>query len=191
MTRWRAIGLLVAALVAGCGVPEDSAPEELSADEVPFDLLTPGSTTTTVPPPIDLPPDRRAELWFLVADEFQLEPVVREVADQNEQTVIQTLLSTSDLEQGLSTAIPPDTELLDAFVDDGLLTVDLSNEFTDIQGDSAIAAVAQIVYTADGLNGVSEVLFRVEGEDFPVTDEEGAIQEDPVSRLDYQSLAPD
>ena len=49
-------------------------------------------------------------------------------------------------------------------------------------GQRFIAAVAQIVYTATDLDGIEAVSFRVEGEDFPVNDENGAAQDEPVDR---------
>ena len=71
-----------------------------------------------------------------------------------------------------------------------VLTLDLSEQFTTVVGQRFIAAVAQIVYTATDLDGIEAVSFRVEGEDFPVNDENGAAQEEPVDRLDFVGLAP-
>lgn len=178
---------LVGALAA-CGVPEDEGPEALSADEVPFGLLTTvPSTTTTV---VDLPPDREAELFFLAAD-GRVRGVPREVEDRSPTAVLEALLATeaAAVPTGFSSAIPAGTELLDdPEIEDGVLTVDLSEEFTSVEGERSIAAVAQIVYTATGLSSVDAVAFRVEGEPVSVSDEDGAQQSDPVDRLDYDSL---
>jgi len=182
-----ALGLLIVA----CGVPEDDGPQELTADQVPFGLLTTAPTTTSTPE--NLPPSRQAELYFLNSEDL-LEPLSREVEDRSVQTVLETLLATdtAGLPAGNSSNIPPDTVLLDSFVEaDGqndVLTVDLSEQFTTIEGERFIAAVAQIVFTASNLEDVDAVSFRVEGEPIPVSDEEGAAQEDPVTTLDYRSL---
>ncbi|MET0912539.1 MAG: GerMN domain-containing protein, partial [Acidimicrobiales bacterium] len=112
--------------------------------------------------------------------------------DRSAATVIMTLLATdsSSLPPRYSTNIPPDTTLLDSFVDDQVLTLDLSEQFTTVVGQRFIAAVAQIVYTATDLDGIEAVSFRVEGEDFPVNDENGAAVDEPVDRFDFVGLAP-
>lgn len=183
----RVLGALVVLVAVACGVPEDDRPQELSADEVPFGLLTTAPTTTTTP--VDLPPERQAELYFVDGD-GDIAPVEREVADRSAETVIETLLATesSGLPTPFSSSIPPDTTLLDIFTEDDVLTVDLSEQFDDIEGERQIAAVAQIVFTATGLEGIDEVAFRVEGEDRDVNNEDGATQDGPVSRNDYRDL---
>jgi spore germination protein GerM len=184
LTVMLAVGLGLA--LTACGVPEDSSPQELSAEEVPFGLLsTPPTTTTT---PLNLPPNRAAQLYFLDADN-RLVPVTNEVENRQPATILMALLATqpTDIRTGLMSAIPPDTGLLGATRDeDDVLTVDLSNEFTSIQGERSIAAVAQIVYTmTDPGLGITGVLFQIEGEDFTVSDQDGAQQEGPVDRADY------
>ncbi len=181
------VAVLAVIVVGACGVPEDDAPQELTADEVPFGLLTtPESTTTT---PEDLPPSREADLWFVNTDEA-VEPVPREVPDRSAERVVRTLVETTSEEYppGFNSAIPPGTLLLDTALDDGVLTVDLSEEFNTVEGGRSIAAVAQIVYTATEVSGVDAVRFRVDGEDVSVNDQNGAQQNDPVTRTDYAGL---
>ncbi len=186
-----ALAVALSMLLVACGVPEDDGPQELTADEVPFGLLTTAPTTTSTPE--NLPPSREAELYFLDTEGL-LEPLPREVADRSAATVIETLLATdtAGLPATYSSNIPPDTVLLDIFTEsDGendVLTVDLSEQFTTIQGERFIAAVAQIVFTASDLEDVDAVSFRVDGEPIPVSDEQGAAQDDPVTPLDYRSL---
>lgn len=184
-----AVGLVV--FVVACGVPEDDSPQELTADQVPFGLLTTAPTTTTTP--ANLPPSREAQLYFLNSEDL-LEPLSREVDDRSAQTVMQTLLATdtAGLPATYSSNIPPDTVLLDAVIEsDGqndVLTVDLSEQFTTIEGERFTAAVAQIVFTASDLEDVDAVGFRVDGEPIPVPNGDGATQDDPVTPLDYRSL---
>ncbi len=186
-----AVAVGLGLLVVACGVPEDDRPQELTAEQVPFGLLTTAPTTTSTPE--ILPPSREAELYF-VDTEGLLEPLPREVGDRSPRTVIETLLATdtAGLPATYSSNIPPDTVLLDVFSEsDGqndVLTVDLSEQFTTIEGERFITAVAQIVFTATDLEDVDAVSFRVEGEPISVSDEEGAAQEDPVTPLDYRSL---
>jgi spore germination protein GerM len=187
MRRLGPLVVVVVTVLAACGVPEDDGPQELSADEVPFGLLTTAPTTTSTPE--NLPSSRQAELFFINADDL-VEAVERPVEDRAVQTVIETLLTTetSGLPPTFSSAIPPDTTLLDIRTEDGVLTVDLSEQFSSVEGTRFIAAVAQIVFTADRIAGIDAVEFRVEGERLEVGDETGATQDDPVTPLDYQGL---
>jgi len=182
--RLLALALVLFAVAAACGVPEDDSPQELSADEVPFGLLTtaPAATTTT-------PGSLQATLYFVNAD-GELTPENRDVEDQGAGTVIETLLATdpAGLPAGISSSIPPDTTLLRSSIEDRVLTVDLSGQFTTIEGDRFNAAVAQIVFTATDLDDVGAVSFRVDGEAITVGDEDGVAQEEPVTRNDYDGL---
>jgi spore germination protein GerM len=184
-----ALALAVLALTTACGVPEDDSPQELSAEQVPADLLeTPTSTTAPIQV---IPIERQAELFF-VNGEGEVQGVTREVEDQSPEKIIQALLATDtqSLDPGLTSNIPPETRLLDIFSaedDDDVLVVDLSEEFTTIVGGSFIAAVAQIVFTAEAA-GFDAVAFQVDGDPIEVQDEAGEQQDDPVTPLDYQSL---
>jgi spore germination protein GerM len=183
-----AIVTVLLLVAAGCGVPEDDEPQELSADQVPPGLLT--TPTTTSAPAQVLPPERQAELYF-VDSEGSVTSIIGEVEDQSAEAIITALLETdpTSLPGGLTSNIPPGTMLLpDISVDDNVLTVDLSPEFTTISGGRFIAAVAQIVFTAGELEGIDAVSFRVEGEHIDVLDEDGASQSDPVTPNDYQTL---
>ncbi len=183
--------MVVGLLVVACGVPEDDSPQELTVDEVPFGLLSTAPSTTSTPE--NLPPSREAELYFLNSEDL-VEPLAREVGERSARTVVETLLATDTaaLPTGFSSNIPRDTVLLDVFTEsDGqvqVLTVDLSEQFTTIEGERFIAAVAQIVFTTTALDDVDAVGFRVDGTPLPVPDEEGAAQDGPVTPLDYRSL---
>lgn len=179
--------LAVAGLALACGVPEDDAPQELSADDVPFGLLTTAPTTTTTP--VDLPPSRSADLYFVNSEDL-IEPIEREVDDRTPETIIQTLLDTdtAGLPSGLTSNIPPDTELVDLTIDDNVVTLDLTEQFTTVEGERFIAAVAQLVFTATDITAIDLVSFRVDGDPIPVSDEDGAAQDEPVSRIDYRGL---
>jgi hypothetical protein len=189
MRRVALVLALLALAVVACGVPEDDSPQELSADEVPFGLLT--TPTTTTAPDLVIPPERLANLFFVDAG-AQITEFEAEVRNQSPAAVITALLDTDPetLDPGVSSFIPPETTLLDSSVDDDVLTVDLSEEFNSITGDRLTRAVAQIVFTATAIPGgaIDRVAFQVEGEDQDVNDEDGRVQTDPVSPNDYQGL---
>lgn len=181
------LALVLALLLVACGVPEDDEPQVLGTDAVPPGLLTTPSTTSE--PIQDLPAGRQADLYFVNAD-GQVAPEPREVEDQSHDAILRALLETdpTSLEGGLTTNIPPETTLLSTSLDDDVLTVDLSEEFTTISGRGFIAAVAQIVFTATVDDPGRGVAFRVEGEPIDVPDVEGSPTDDPVTRSDYGSL---
>lgn len=177
--------LVVFALAAACGVPEDESPQELSADDVPFGLLTtaPPTSTTTLG-------NLQSDLYFVNAD-GELVKLERDVEELSAKTVVETLLATdtASLPAGISSTVPPDTTLLDSSInDDGVLTVDLSEQFRTIEGDGFNTAVAQIVFTATALDDVDAVTFRVEGDPITVANEDGVAQDGPVDQMDYDGL---
>jgi spore germination protein GerM len=172
------------AVAAACGVPADDSPQELTADEVPFGLLTTAPATPTTSAG-----GQRADVYFVNA-EGEIVRETRDVEDLSAQTVIESLLATdtSTLPIGISSNIPPDTILLDSSIEDGVLTVDLSPQFQTIEGNRFNTAAAQIVFTATGVEDVDAVSFQVDGEPITVGDDEGVAQEEPVDRMDYDGL---
>jgi spore germination protein GerM len=62
-------------------------------------------------------------------------------------------------EAQLTTAIPEGTTLLGLTIADGVAIVDLSSEFAD----ASPQAIAQVVYTLTGLDGVAAAAFSIEG----------------------------
>jgi len=187
--RLLAVVALLGAVVVGCGVPEDDSPQELSADEVPFGLLTVPTTTTEPGPVTD--PERQGRLYF-VDTEGQIVEVEAEVPDQSVRSVLIALLDTDPetLDPGVSSFIPPETTLRRVEVVDDVIVIDLSEEFTSVTSERFVPAVAQVVFTATAVSGTgaSLVEFREEGEPIDVPDEDGAAQSDPVSRTDYRGL---
>jgi spore germination protein GerM len=190
------LSLLLAAAVAGCGLPTDDEPRELSADAVPFDLLAAPTTTLPGSPPADR--SQIVNLYF--RNDERLVPVPTLVAAPSDSTssqptpdaVITALLETesSELDRGVRSAIPPDTTLVDTRRAGDVLTIDLSEAFTTVESNLLIFAVAQLVYTSTELSGINRVRFAIEGERISVPDDEGVEQEGPVSPSDYLSLAP-
>ena len=189
LTGVLAVAVLSLAAVWGCGVPADEAPRAVPADEIPEALAAAPTTTTTAEVGV------AADLFFLEAEEesnvLRAEQV--RLDDNLAETALRALVATvpEDLPDGVITSIPPETTVLGTQLDDGILTVDLSDEFASVSGEIRIQAVAQMVYTATRSGGpVDGVLFTVEGEPDPVPDADGADIEGPASRPDYSGLAP-
>lgn len=180
---------------AGCGLSPNEEPQAIATDDVPADLLDPNpATSTTI---VDAA--TTAVTVYLVAregDTNRLFPVERDVTDPTSrgERIRALLLPTSpeELDQGLSSSIPTDTVLLDtAFVDeDNELVVNLSGALFDIQGKELANAFAQLVWTVTELDGVRQVRFKVDGEEYRVPNAEGIEQDGAVTRGDYGALAP-
>lgn len=195
MRRRPLVLLVVAALVvviAGCGIRGEGEPRDVAADDVPFGLLDANTTTTAVVPSEGSVP----VTVFLVTSEPRLVPVDRLATNDTTAGVMNALLqpvSEEESNEGLSNNIPEGTRLLDVHA--GALpetvVVNLSNEFTNVQGPVQVAAVAQVVWTLTGLPNVRGVQFAFEGEIRPVPRGDGETTSDPLGRPSFSDLAPE
>jgi spore germination protein GerM len=176
------------ALAAACGVPTDDAPRAVATAEIP-EALVAAPTTTTAPTSGVV-----ADLYFLRTEDGQalLTPEQTRIENQQTATVLETLVATvpEDLPEGVNSAIPVETAVLNTDLRDGVLTVDLSENFATVSGDILIQAVAQIVYTATDLVGVDGVLVSVDGEPTTLPDDESSEITGPATRADYSALLP-
>ena len=190
--------LLVAAIAGGCGLSTNDKPETIK-DNVPPDLLD----TETATPDTPIGSTESVKVWFLRTDRLgdtrlvERERLVPRPATQ--VSVLESLIQDppTDVERtgGISTAIPEDVTLagqprLRSSEGDGVLTVALSDDFYDLQGETARNAFAQIVFTATELPGVDKVQFERDGEVFNAVDGDGQSRRDPLSRDSYDKLRP-
>lgn len=188
--RAAALVLLVALAVGGCAVPTDESPRAVAEEYIPEQLVAAPTTTTA---PSDGGP--RVELFFVESvdgiNELRREPAVLE--DAKPTTVVEALVASvpEELPEGVTSSIPADTQVLGVTLEDGTLTVDLSEEFQTVSGEPLILAVAQIVFTASAMPAVEDVAFRIEGEPITVPDAEGTELDRPARRSDYVSLLAD
>jgi spore germination protein GerM len=190
-----------AAVAAGCGVGSDDAPRPLAADDVPFGLLEPRSTSTTSAP--EAPAPNEVVQVYLLASDGRLEGVLRRVvATENRSTLAANALRVllegpTDEERagGITSAIPTGTRLRGVLQpSDGVVTVDLSREFTTegLEGRGQIAALAQVVFTATELDRISGVRFAIEGEPRAVPrGVAGGLTDAPLGRSAFPDLDPD
>jgi spore germination protein GerM len=169
-------------LVAGCGVEAQDEAQQIDRESVPFDLLDPEAPQVTVPPEGNL------FVVFLVDGEALVD-VTRAV--QARPTVARALRvleggpTGDEFARGLTTAIPPGSEIRRVIVRNDTAIVDVSERFEEnVRGQEELA-LAQIVYTATGLEGVERVRFRLEGEPTVVPREDGTQTSGAVSRNDY------
>lgn len=183
--------LLLVACAAACGVPADSSPQLLDESALPAELTDPSTTTTTTEAPassVDQP------VYFFDEEDF-LDETPREVpspVDPREVLEILFLGPTEEEsdEESLRSAIPLETEILSVEQADDILTIDLAaGSLEEIEGDLQKSAIAQIVYTATGIDGINGVLIQIDGELSQLPTDEGDSREDePVTRADYRSF---
>lgn len=149
----------VAVVLVGCGVDLDDEPRALNL---------PTTTTTTSPNPSA---GRFPTVLYYLAD-GKLLPVVKDLPDRSLTTVLTALLEPpagSNAAQGLSSSIPAGTELLGFQRDHNLLAINLSGSFDNVVGLSRQQAIGQIVLTMTELSDITDLQFRVEGEEITVS----------------------
>jgi spore germination protein GerM len=188
------VGIAIAALalvgLAACGVPKDEIPRQIDAQDVPFNLLAP--TTTTSPAALPAASPTRTVTVFFAQSDGRLAPVEREVEAPAtlRKALLALLTGPRSQEPNLSTAITSETRLLHVRGPvDGLVTIDLSEAILDVTGRQQIMALAQVVYTATDLPDVSSVLFQFEGSAREVPNGDGTLTSTPLGRLSYRGLA--
>lgn len=122
-----------------------------------------------------------------------LAPVSRNEGDL-EGTVRAMLdgLTPSEIDLGLTTAIPDGTTLNGIEVVDEVATVDLSARFDDGGGTFSMGArLAQLVYTVTGhAPEITGVRLELDGTPVEVFSSEGLILDDPMTRASFEDLLP-
>jgi hypothetical protein len=191
MRRVGVVGLsLVAAVLVGCGLPNDSSPRDIP----PNYALDDGSTTSAPAAPSTTGP----RVYFVggnASDPGPLVGVSRDVRASDLGDVLTALLdgpTASEQSGGLRTAIPDSTELIDArLLPDGTARVNLSDGIFSASGPALTDAVAQIVFTAAGAGtGARRVVLLVDGELRPWPRGDSSLETQPLTPLMFPALDP-
>lgn len=181
-------------VASGCGVPVDAKPQVLPASAVPFGLLqrtasTSSTTSTTTPVGVSV------KVFLLdstgkLSGRDRLIPV--HPAGGELEAVLSALVdgpTSAETAAGYHTAIPAQTKVLHASESGGIATVDVSTVFGQLVGPPQIQAVAQFVYTATALPGITGVTFQLGGAPVQVPVASGA-QVAVAVPAQFASLAP-
>lgn len=189
----RRLAVLVVAIAAtACGVPTDEAPRALPAGDVPLGLLDVESSTTTSMVPVAS--SSRVTVFLVSSDRLvKAERVV--VAPASVEKVVKALVngpSETERSLGLASAVNPATTVVSATMEaTEIVTIDLSGDFeVGTTTQQIIVALAQIVFTATELEGVTGVRFSIDGERRQVPTGDGTLTSAPVGRVAYASYAP-
>jgi spore germination protein GerM len=109
------------------------------------------------------------------------------------ESVLATLLDgPTEIESrhGITTEIPFQTRLLQVLLSRRVAHVNLSSEFqAPGSRESVLLRVAQVVKTVTAINGVSAVVFEIDGVPADVPTDHGVVDR-PVTPADYLSVAP-
>ena len=182
-----AVAFVGVTLGTGCAIQPDNAPRDIpTAERGQLDPVAPGAGEATGQSRIYLVADEGSE------GERELRTVLRDVEPQDPEAVLRTLITgpnQDELDNGMSSPLPPSSTLHSARLVAGTLNVDLSGEILELPGSSLRDAVAQIVFTGSELDGVRTVRIRVDGQIQRWPDGSGELQTRPLTVFDYPGLA--
>lgn len=174
------VGLLVAA-VAGCGVPQDSAPRALDPDDAPFGLFDDASPAVEG--------DGRVALYFVRDDlvVLQTRPVERSTSISELLDLLLEGPTPEQVTMGTRSALPTTFAVESVEVTPGDIAVVTLGGGANQVGASPLG-FAQVVATLTAPGRARAVRFRLEGEDLPVPRGDGSLTTEPLDRDDYADL---
>jgi spore germination protein GerM len=182
--------VLVVLVGGGCGVRSDPAPRTLSADDVPYGLLE-AAPPTTLPPRAPSVPTAAVNVYLVNGD--RMFAVARQVnAPPSVAKALTALLfgpQEDEAVAGVRSAISPTAAVQARAVDAATYLVDLSPEFAQGSVNEQVLGLAQIVWTATDIPGVTGVRFTLNGAPIQVPTPVGSTGE-PVGREAFAELAP-
>lgn len=192
-TRWQQFRVWsLAVLLSACSLPvdEDARRVDARVDDIFVPVVDPL-------PVDDQTSDAEVVVWLVGGS--GLRPSTRLVDVDARSASTAELLSTTlrellggprarDASAGLRSALPPGTRLLGVTITGRLATVEVSSEIARVGGPDEVRAIAQIVLTATGLQGVERVRFVVDEEPVQVPLGSGALTARSVTAGDYEDL---
>ncbi|HVF32765.1 MAG TPA: GerMN domain-containing protein [Acidimicrobiales bacterium] len=187
------MALLLVLLVAsaGCGVRSDTTARDLSASRVPYGLLEDAPTTTSTSPPT--PSVARAEVlvYFIKDDRMtsKRRPVNAPATVAKALTSLLFGVHEDEIGEGVRSAIDPTASMQARALDAATYQVDLSAEFSKGPSSEQVLALAQIVYTATALPGVTGVRFTLDGVPIEVPTGSGSLTSEPVGKEAFAEFA--
>jgi Immunoglobulin-like domain of bacterial spore germination/Sporulation and spore germination len=134
------------------------------------------------------------EVWYLNGEALHRAARTHERTQSVGRVALEALLqgpSPEELDEGVVTAIPTGTNLLGLDIDNGLASVDLTQEYASGGGSLSMRMrLAQVVYTLTQFPTVSSVAFSLDGEPVTSFSSEGIVIDKPLRRDDFSDLLP-
>lgn len=177
------VGLIVPlALLAGCSIQPNSAPRDVPPAQRPA---------------LDPEPEAgravgsgRVFLLTSGTGEPQLRSVPRD-ADPG-GPIIQALLdgpNEDELDAGLQTALPAGLDLHGVRATGATFGIDLGEDLLDLSSAQLRVAIAQLVFTASEIEGVTDVRILVDGVARPWPNGRGELRTSPLTIYDFPGFA--
>ena len=183
------VAALLLLLLPACGVQAADHASTAGPEEVPFDLLSPAtsSSTTTLPELTS-----SAVTVWMVADDHLValqRTVARPVTLERVLAALAEGPTENEAALGIRSALTGARMGESADVTADVAIIDLVAEFGEAAPREQLLALAQLVYTATELPGVAVVSFEIDGTPIEVPKADGSLTDRPVTRADYASLA--
>lgn len=188
--RWFVAAVLVV-LGSACGLSSQDEPVTMEPAEVPFGLLAP--PTTEAPAPVTSTTTEGVRVTVFLVGPAGPVPVARSMPGESPTlrvalSALSTGPTSEEAELGLHSAVPPGATLRAIGLERAVATVALDDQFLELGPGEQVDALAQVVFTATGIEGVDRVLFKVGGERVAVPTLDGSIADGPVGRRDYSAV---
>ena len=194
--RTRVVAGTVTALavlaLGACGIPTASSPSPIAKADVPYHLLNPSPTTTTIPgaPPVV----GVTELTYQIAPSGHLVAASRVLAVPASLTqVVGALLAgptANESASGVQSFLTRTGVQVSVAPAGGVAVVSFTTNPIQVVGPDQTLAIAQVVYTVTQQPGVTGVTFAIAGKAIEVPTAAGALVPGPVGRADYLPQAP-
>jgi spore germination protein GerM len=182
----------LALCLAACGIPTATTPTAIAKSDVPYHLLNPPATTTTLPG--STPAVGVAEQIYLVAPDGHLVAAIREVAVPASLTQVTGALlagpTATESASGIQSFLNRTGVQVSLAAATGVATVDFTTNPIQVVGPDQTLAIAQVVYTLTQQPGVTGVTFEIAGKAIEVPTAAGAQVPGPVTRADFVPQAP-
>jgi hypothetical protein len=182
--------LLLLGVLIGCGAPQSGTTRMIDTTTVPYELTAPRQTAS---PTTTSTPERLGPHVWLVRDDA-LVAIGTQVDSDDPQTAAGQVLdrlraspSDADRDEGLTSALPPQTRLKVVGFEAGQLTIEIRSS-KDPPADQLALATGQVVLSATSVIGVDSVTFTSLNEPQEATLPGGVRVNRPVTAADYDSL---
>lgn len=201
-----AVVLVALGVFAGATLTSDDAGPAATPVPAPTPSSSPEPSPTSKPEPTRVRvPTAAHELWFVqgetlswgatvIGGRIERDRAADDPISQKAAFWFDILLIGAQgafQEAGDETAIPEGTELLYVERDGSVLNVDLSSEFESGGGSLSMQLrVAQIVYTGTQFEGIDAVRILLDGKRVDAIGGEGIVASEPLTRRDFQNVAP-
>ncbi|GAB3591765.1 hypothetical protein GCM10027446_10770 [Angustibacter peucedani] len=197
---WVVAAAAVAALLGGCGLPQDGEARPVDDGAVPYGLLGPAATAAPPSTKLGRTEASQPQTYLLRGD--QLLEAVPSAVDLSQEVTTPRVLSAlfaqlaagpteAERADGLSTALAPGVQITLVSVHDQVVDLQVQAALKDPSADRLPLAIGQLVLTATSVDGIDGVRLVRDGVPVEVPLPGGALTSSPLHRSDYRELLPE